>query len=40
MIMNKVLRILEENARYTNEEIAMMTGKTAVEVAEEIDRLE
>ncbi len=38
--MNKVLRILEENARYTNEEIAMMTGKTAVEVAEEIDRLE
>lgn len=38
--MNKVLRILEENARYTNEEIAMMTGQTAVEVAEEIDRLE
>lgn len=38
--MNKVLHILEENARYTNEEIAMMTGKTAVEVAEEIDRLE
>ncbi len=38
--MNKILHILEENARYTNEEIAMMTGQTALEVAEEIDRLE
>lgn len=38
--MEKVLRLLEENARYTNEEIAVMTGKTPVEVAETIDTLE
>ena len=38
--MQKVLKLLEENARYTNEEIAVMTQKTPEEVAEIIDRLE
>ena len=38
--MDKILKLLEENARYTNEEIAVMTQKTPEEVAETIDRLE
>ena len=38
--MDKILKLLEENARYTNEEIAVMRQKTPEEVAETIDRLE
>lgn len=38
--MDKILKLLEENARYTNEEIAVMTQKTPEKVAETIDRLE
>ena len=38
--MEKVLKLLEENARYTNEQIAVMTGKSPVEVAEIIDQFE
>ena len=33
-LMDKILKLLEENARYTNEEIAVMTQKTPEEVAE------
>ncbi|MCI8407007.1 MAG: Lrp/AsnC family transcriptional regulator [Oscillospiraceae bacterium] len=38
--MNKILKVLEENARYTNQEIAVMLGITEDEVAQEIHRLE
>ena len=30
--MEEILEILEKNSRYSNEEIALMTGKTADEV--------
>ena len=32
--MNKILKVLEENARYTNQEIAVMLGITEDEVAQ------
>lgn len=38
--MDKVLKVLEENARYTNEEIAVMLGITPGEVAEKIREME
>lgn len=38
--MDKVLKVLEENARYTNEEIAVMLGITPREVAEKIREME
>lgn len=38
--MDKVLKLLEENARYTNEEIAVMLGSTPDEVAQKIARME
>lgn len=38
--MNKILKVLEENARYTNQEIAVMLGITEDEVSQEIHRLE
>lgn len=38
--MNTILQILADNARLTNEQLAAMTGKTPVEVAQEIDRLQ
>lgn len=34
--MEEILEILEKNSRYSNEEIALMTGKTADEVAKAI----
>lgn len=36
-MMNTILQILADNARLTNEQLAAMTGKTTVEVAQEID---
>lgn len=38
--MEKILRVLEENARYTNEEIGVMLGIPADEVAKKIAQLE
>lgn len=38
--MNNLVKLLEENARYTNAEIAVMLGCTAQKVAEDIRRLE
>ncbi|MPN02034.1 hypothetical protein SDC9_149247 [bioreactor metagenome] len=38
--MEKLLKLLNENARYTNEELAVMLEVDAVTVAKEIDRLE
>lgn len=38
--MNKLLDLLEKNARLSNEEIAVMLGKSENEVAEEIKVLE
>lgn len=38
--MNSLIKLLEENARYTNEEIAVMLGITADEVARKIRKLE
>lgn len=38
--MDKIIKILEENARYTNEEIAVMLNMTADEVKAEINKLE
>ena len=37
--MNKVLQLISENARLTNEEIAVMLSMTEEEVENEIDRL-
>ena len=37
---DELLRLLCKNARYTTEELAVMTGKTEKEVAEEIEQLE
>lgn len=38
--MNNILKILEENARYSNEEIGVMLGETPQEVAKRIEQLE
>ncbi|MFZ2539926.1 MAG: Lrp/AsnC family transcriptional regulator [Oscillospiraceae bacterium] len=38
--MNDVLKLLEENARYTNEQIAIMLDETPELVAKKIDQLE
>lgn len=38
--MNNLIKILEENARYTNEEIAVMLNTTADDVAKQIKKLE
>lgn len=38
--MNKLLKLLEENARYTNEEIAVMLGMSPEAVAQEIRQME
>lgn len=38
--MNKILNLLEENARYTAKEIAVMLGISEQEAADEIKRLE
>lgn len=38
--MEKIIKLLEENARYTNEEIAVMLNMTADEVKAEIAKLE
>ena len=37
--MNDILKLLEEDCRYTPEEIAAMTGRTADEVSKAIDKL-
>ena len=39
-MMNTILQILADNARLNNEQLSAMTGKTTVEVAQEIDRLQ
>ena len=36
----EILKILAQNARYTNAELAAMTGKSEEEVEKEIKRLE
>ena len=38
--MEKLLKLLDENARLSNEQMAVMLGMTPEEVAAEIDRLE
>lgn len=38
--MEEILEIIEKNSKYTNEEIAQMTGKTTEEVAEAIKNYE
>lgn len=38
--MNEIIKLLEENARYTNEEIAVMLNRTAADVKVEIESLE
>lgn len=38
--MNEIIKLLEENARYTNEEIAVMLNRTADDVKAEIAKLE
>ena len=38
--MEEILEILEQNSRYTDEEIAIMTGKTVEEVKECIKECE
>jgi len=38
--MDRILKVLEENARYTNEEIAVMLGMSSGEVAEKIRCME
>ena len=35
--MEEILEILEQNSRYTDEEIALMVGKTKEEVRKAID---
>lgn len=34
--MDEILEVLEKNSRYSDEEIALMTGKTVEEVREAI----
>ena len=36
----EILKLLSRNAKYTNEDIATMLGKTEKEIADEIDALE
>jgi len=38
--MDRILKVLEENARYTNEEIAVMLGMSGDEVAQKIRSME
>lgn len=38
--MEKIIKLLEENARYSNEQIAVMLGLTEDEVAKSIDKME
>lgn len=38
--MDDILKLLEDNARYTNEEIAVMLGKTSQEISKSIEKLE
>lgn len=38
--MEKIIKLLEENARYTNEQIAVMLGRTEEEVTKSIEKLE
>lgn len=38
--MNNILNLLEENARYTNEQLAVMLGETPAAVAKKIEQLE
>ncbi|WMJ22619.1 Lrp/AsnC family transcriptional regulator [Paludicola sp. MB14-C6] len=38
--MNQIIKLLEENARYSNEEIAVMLNTTADDVRAQIDKLE
>lgn len=38
--MEKILKLLEENARYTNEEMGVMLGVSPAEVSEKIAQLE
>ena len=38
--MNQLLKLLQQNARFTTSELAVMLGKTEREVADEIDALE
>ena len=38
--MEEILEILEKNSRYTDEQIAVMTGKTVEEVKEAIKEYE
>ena len=38
--MNKLVELLRKNARLTNEELAVMLGKTAAEIEKEITELE
>lgn len=38
--MEEILEILEKNSRYSNEEIAVMAGKTEIEVNEAIKKFE
>ena len=40
MTMNAILKLLEENARYTNEEIAVMLGRDPKQVEADIAKLE
>ena len=38
--MEEILEILEQNSRYTDEQIAVMAGKTRKKVREEIKKYE
>lgn len=38
--MEKIIKLLEENARYTNEEIAVMLGRTEDDVTKSIEKME
>lgn len=38
--MNEILKLLEENARYTNEELAVQLGRDPKQVEEDIAKLE
>ena len=38
--MEKLIRLLDSNAKLSNEELAAMLGKTELEVAQDMDRLE
>ncbi|MEG2429638.1 MAG: Lrp/AsnC family transcriptional regulator, partial [Oscillospiraceae bacterium] len=38
--MKKIIKLLEENARYTDEQIAVMLGTTVEDVKSQIEQLE